>query len=133
METGLAPTKTPRRKSLVDTPAWNRDAVGSIPTVWTMKVHHVEGCTCNLSLINEVIDKVVDRKAPYLVDAEGNPLVYVDSFGFRGKFPGESDICNKEYIRRMTLGPCMDCCDVGLDDGCGKQKCRDEWDLSPSG
>lgn len=50
-------------------------------------------CSCDKAKIESAKKAAVKRIAPYACDAEGNPLFYVDSFGFRGPFPGECQEC----------------------------------------
>ncbi len=50
-------------------------------------------CTCDKDKIEDAKKRAVRRIAPYECDAEGNKLFYVDSFGYRGPFPGECQEC----------------------------------------
>jgi hypothetical protein len=54
---------------------------------------HVEDCKCDIDKIKETMEAAVSRRAPWEVDKGGNPLFYCDSFGYRGKIPGETEEC----------------------------------------
>jgi len=56
-------------------------------------------CTCNTQKVEETCNAAVSRKAPYMVDKNGNNLFYVDSFGLRGQVPGECKYCYDTFIR----------------------------------
>lgn len=55
-------------------------------------------CNCNIELMEQIINAVVskNRKPPYECDKDGNPLFYVDSFGYRDLIPGETRECYKD-------------------------------------
>lgn len=54
---------------------------------------HVEDCHCDIEKIKTTMNSAVKRVSPWEVDAQGNRLFYVDSFGYRGQIPGESEVC----------------------------------------
>ena len=54
---------------------------------------HVKDCQCDIEKISMTMEAAVKRIAPNEVDKDGNRLFYVDSFGWRGPIPGETDEC----------------------------------------
>ena len=54
-------------------------------------------CTCVKRLVAKTKETATRRVGAFLVDAESVPQIYVDSFGFRGKIPGECDECYSKY------------------------------------
>lgn len=62
-------------------------------------------CSCDKNKIEEAKVAAVQRIAPYMCDVNGNRLFYVDSFGYRGPFPGECDEC---YDRLTGKPPALD-------------------------
>ena len=54
---------------------------------------HVENCQCNIDKIKKTMNAAVARRSPWEVDKDGQALFYCDSFGFRGKIPGETEDC----------------------------------------
>jgi hypothetical protein len=58
-------------------------------------------CTCNLEQRQATVDAAVERKAPWVVDKDGNRLFYVDSFGWRGRIPGECNVCYERLIEKL--------------------------------
>jgi len=54
-------------------------------------------CTCDVGMIADAKSRAVRRIAPFMCDAEGNQLFFVDSFGMRGPFPGECVECYDAY------------------------------------
>jgi len=65
------------------------------------KDFHLDTCTCDLEKIKETKLAAVKRVAPYYVDKDGNQLFYIDSFGWRGPYPGESQECYKALVEKM--------------------------------
>jgi len=63
---------------------------------------HVENCKCNLKLIEDTKNKATVRKSGYYVDKDDNRLFFVDSFGFRGQYPGESNECYKALVKKIN-------------------------------
>lgn len=50
-------------------------------------------CKCDIELMKETIKSVTGRKSPWMIDKNGKELFYVDSFGYRGIIPGETEEC----------------------------------------
>jgi len=67
------------------------------PAYWRPIFHVAEGCTCDKEAMETACATAVRRVAPFMVDAEGKKLFYVDSFGMRGSLPGECKPCNDLY------------------------------------
>ena len=55
-------------------------------------------CTCDIQKVESTCEAAVSRKAPYMVDKDGKTLFYVDSFGLRGRVPGECTTCYDQFI-----------------------------------
>ncbi len=66
--------------------------LGSNPSAPTTEFN-MTTCTCDKEMIEDAKRRAVRRIAPYQCDTEGNKLFYVDSFGYRGPFPGECQEC----------------------------------------
>ncbi len=62
---------------------------------------HLENCTCDLEKIAEIKSIATERKGSWVVDKDDNRLVYVDSFGWRGRYPGESNDCYHALIQKL--------------------------------
>ena len=67
-------------------------------------------CACDKEMIEDAKRRAVKRIAPYQCDIDGTPLFYVDSFGYRGPFPGECitcyrDMCEKRKAAARSQGP----------------------------
>lgn len=63
---------------------------------------HIEGCSCDLDLMEEIKKRSIKRKSNgMIIDSEGNELLYVDSFGMRGPIPGESKDCYNALIKQI--------------------------------
>ncbi len=63
-----------------------------------------ENCTCDVEKRQQIIESVVKRVAPYMVDKDDNKLFYVDSFGWRGLIPGECKVCYDRLIEALKKG-----------------------------
>lgn len=61
-------------------------------------VNREEDCTCDIQKVEATCEAAVNRAAPYMVDKDGNALFYVDSFGLRGRVPGECTVCYDKFI-----------------------------------
>jgi hypothetical protein len=58
-------------------------------------------CTCTdhaKSCLQKVQSGKVSQVGRFGVDADGNQMCTVDSFGFRGRFTGECDACYKRQV-----------------------------------
>lgn len=58
-------------------------------------------CSCDKDKIEDAKRRAVRRIAPYMCDEDGTRLFYVDSFGFRGPFPGECKACYDRVVKGM--------------------------------
>jgi hypothetical protein len=68
---------------------------------WKPFVEQDENCTCDVEKRQAIVNSVARRIAPWAVDENGNQLFYVDSFGWRGRIPGECESCYKRLIERL--------------------------------
>lgn len=62
---------------------------------------HVNECTCDLEKIQQIKDLVAEEKRSFFIDKDSNKLFYVDSFGWRGSYPGECDDCYAALVEKM--------------------------------
>ncbi len=63
---------------------------------------HADPCTCDQDKIDETVKAAVGYKGHRVVDKDGNVLYTVDSFGFRGQFPGEADACYAANVKKCN-------------------------------
>lgn len=63
---------------------------------------HIENCSCNLDKIKTTVESAVVQKTPWMLDIHGKGLFSVDSFGFRGRIPGESKECYKAMSKERA-------------------------------
>lgn len=63
---------------------------------------HVTGCKCDIDKIKRSMNAAVKRIAPFECDKDGNKLFYVDSFGYRGPVPGETNECYESMSKARS-------------------------------
>lgn len=54
---------------------------------------HIDDCPCDIEKIKTTVKSAVVQRTPFMLDVHGKALFSVDSFGFRGRIPGESKEC----------------------------------------